>query len=104
MVREQNQPLRQAIFDAPTMAECRRLILEVLAIHFSFLPARTLRDFTPMQMPFSMSKLKTQRIGLNSVRRFPFPTLSVGGSRYQAKSGTSRSLSFAAMRWEIFGQ
>src|SRR5258708_5825395 len=103
MVKAQNQRLRQAIFGASTMAECQRLILEVLAIHFSFLPVQTLRDFTTMQMPSLMSKLKGRCIGLSSARRFPFHILSSESSRYRAKSGTSRSRSFVAMLLEIFG-
>src|SRR6267143_1755928 len=103
MVKAQNQRLRQAIFGASTMAECQRLILEVLAIHFSFLPAQTLRDFTTMQMPSSMSKPKRRCIGLSSVRRFPFHIMLSGNSGYRVKSGTSRSRSFVAMLLEIFG-
>jgi hypothetical protein len=63
---------RQAIFAASTMAMCRSLILGALAIHFSFLPAGTLRDFTTTQTPSSMSKLKRLCIELSSARRSPF--------------------------------
>src|ERR1700688_2544562 len=103
MVKAQNQRLRRAIFGASTMAECQRLILEVLAIHFSFLPAQTLRDFTTMEMPSLMSKLKGWRIGLSSVRRFPFHIMLSGNSHYRVKSGTLHSRSFVAMLLEISG-
>src|ERR1700688_884908 len=102
MAKAQNQRLRRAIFGASTMAEYLRLILEALAIHFSFLPAQTLRDFTTMQMPSLMSKLKGRRIGLSSVRRCPFHIMSSGNSHYRVKSGISHSRSFVAMLLEIF--
>src|SRR6266566_1009345 len=97
MVKAQNQQSRQAIFGASTMAEYQRLILEVLAILFSFLPARTLRDFTMTQMRSSTSKLKRWCIEFNSARHFPFRILSSESSRFLLNFGTLRNHSCAAM-------
>jgi hypothetical protein len=95
---------RQAIFAASTMAMCRSLILGALAIHFSFLPAGTLRDFTTTQTPSSMSKLKRLCIELSSARRSPFHITWWANSGSRVKFGISRSRSCTAMRLEIFGQ
>src|SRR5580693_1617403 len=104
MAKAQNRQSRQAIFGASMTEECRRLILEVLAILFSFLPARTLRDFTTTQMRSSTSKLKRQCIEFSSARHFPFHILSLGSSPFRVKSGTSHNRSCAAMPLGIFGQ
>src|SRR6267154_2782702 len=104
MVKAQDLRLRRAIFDASTTAEWQRLILGVLAIHFSFLPAGTLRDFTTTQMPSSMSKLKRPCIEHSLARRSPFHIRWLANSRSLVKFGTLRSRSCIAMLLGIFGR
>jgi len=83
----------------------RRLILEVLAIHFPSWPARTLRISLRCQCHFQMEQTQdaAHRAQFGQTL-FHFPPSPVGGSRYQAEIWHFTQAFPSQNAWGIFGQ